>query len=133
MCLVCASDQPAPPPCGRTRGELDNLRARIKKGELDNADYFFQGSPPPEHLNHLVIKDKLVRCIKCGRTIDEHMSGAAPPVSTMFCCVGKLSRFRCVGRYRELVYTKALVLGARGTIEVQADDEEDGEGPKDLA
>ena len=62
---------PQLPSCGRTRNELDDLLARIKKDELEMSYFFFQGEPP-EHLKHFTIEDKLLRCIECGKTISGH-------------------------------------------------------------
>ena len=74
-----ASAHPAPKPCGRNRRELDDLRARIKKGELDNADYFFTNNTyesqdvQSQFLPRADLLPDMPRCIKCGCTIDEHL------------------------------------------------------------
>ena len=86
-----ASVHPAPKSCGRNRRELDDLRARIKKGDLDNADYFFTNNKnPTKHPKRNELEsDDMPRCKKCGCTFDEHLSAMAsaavnahPPVTT---------------------------------------------------
>jgi len=60
-------------PCGFTRGELVELLKQVDYGEMKFERYFFT-TTPPRHLS-IPINDDLTRCIKCGCTIDEHLTG----------------------------------------------------------
>ena len=71
-----AGQKPPPTkPCNFTQGTLIELILDARHN-LDSAAFkaFFFTSVPPGHLQHLTIPDCIVRCIKCGCTIDEHTS-----------------------------------------------------------
>ena len=78
-----ASAHPGHKPCGFTQDELIDLRARIKKGELDNADYFFTNDTygsqdvPSQFLPRDDLLPDMPRCRECGKTIGEHRPEAA--------------------------------------------------------
>ena len=63
-------------PCGFTKGELIDLLKQADKDEVKFDRYFFR-TTPPRHLNQIRINDDLVRCTKCGSTIDEHPNADA--------------------------------------------------------
>ena len=64
-------------PCGRTRGELDELKKSIKAGKIDYVDYFY-GAP---HQLPDGTQVSIDRCKKCGCTIDEHAPGVPTAVA----------------------------------------------------
>jgi hypothetical protein len=59
--------------CGRTRGELDGLKEKIKAKLLDYEDYFFKNEDAVKWENELRadIRGYIDRCKKFGFTIDE--------------------------------------------------------------
>ena len=95
----------APAVCGRTQDKLDDLRARIKKGELDEKDYFFtnneykgqESAVPPKWLPRVDLGPTEVRCLQCGKTIDEH---APIDVTTSSLQTAPAKRDRCDGFFR---------------------------------
>ena len=70
----------ARPPCGLTRGEFAQFleKALMNPNVPLLFDTYFFTTSPPRHLSHLCINDDLVRCFKCGCTIDEHNIGSPP-------------------------------------------------------
>jgi predicted aspartyl protease len=60
--------------CQFTRGELIDIARHGTHGPAFNMFFFQTKDNAPLHLHTLAIDDGLVRCMKCGCTIDEHNS-----------------------------------------------------------
>ncbi len=82
---VAASAHPAPKPCLRSRGELDNLNAKYFQQPVWSS-LFFTNVPGSANLpdgtqkfsprNDLAVNE--VRCSECGKTIGEHLPDSPP-------------------------------------------------------
>ncbi len=118
MSAAAASAQPAVKPCGRTQSKLDELLKGADKGEARFERFFFTAAPP-RHLAHLHINDDLVRCLKCGCTIDEHAADASRPCNddaarrSVFVCHAVIPNCKKMSGIRSLVYSTAQTHLAR--------------------
>ena len=62
-------------PCGRTRGELDELKEKVRAGKIGYVDYFY-GAP---HQLPDGTQVSIDRCKECGCTIGQHAPGELLP------------------------------------------------------
>ena len=80
-----ASAHPAFKPCGFTKGDLIDLNAKHFQQPLWSSYFFTNNNNPTKHLKRVdLASDDMPRCIKCGKTIDEHLPDSPPiPLPTV--------------------------------------------------